>query len=96
LIIKAEELGFQCAGNELKRDPRIAALNAASGMGISKSVHLHGLAIDLLLYKNGKYLENTEDYRELGEWWEKIHPLARWGGRFKDGNHFSFEWEGRK
>lgn len=96
LIIKAKDLGFECVGGELVRDPRIAALNAQSGKGIRNSVHLQGLAIDLHLYKDGKYLSQTEDHRTLGEWWEKQHPLARWGGRFKDGNHYSFEWQGVK
>jgi len=41
-------------------------------------------------------LGDTEAHRELGEWWEKQHPQARWGGRFKDGNHYSFEHEGVK
>lgn len=96
LIDKAFELGYEAAAAEVSRDPRIAALNAASGAGISNSLHLSGLAIDLLLYKGGKYLDQTEDHRPLGEWWEKQHPNCRWGGRFKDGNHYSFTiWEGR-
>jgi hypothetical protein len=27
----------------------------------------------------------------LGEFWEGLHPLCRWGGRFNDGNHYSIE-----
>lgn len=64
---------------------------------MKNSCHHVGLALDLILYDQaGNYLTKTEDYRRLGEWWETLHPLARWGGRFNDGNHFSFEWEGRK
>lgn len=71
-------------------------LRGQVGGGISNSLHNDGLAIDLILYKDGKYLSSSEDYRSLGEWWERLDPLARWGGRFGDGNHFSLEWQGRK
>ena len=56
------------------------------------SLHESGLAQDLDLYKDGVYLTTTEDHRELGEHWEKMHPMCKWGGRFKnvDGNHYSF------
>jgi hypothetical protein len=26
---------------------------------------------------------------EIGEEWERMHQLCRWGGRFGDANHFS-------
>jgi hypothetical protein len=64
------------------------------------SLHELGLAADLLLYKDKKYLTNTTDYQKAGELWECLgieHELPlRWGGRFNDGNHFSFEWLGRR
>ena len=33
----------------------------------------------------------------VGRFWEGLHPLCRWGGRFakRDSNHFSVEWEGK-
>ena len=54
------------------------------------SYHYKRLAIDFNLFKDGKYLTKTEDYRLLGEYWESIG--GTWGGRFKhkDGNHFSY------
>lgn len=64
--------------------------------GIRNSLHGSRLAVDLNLFRNGVFLQRTEDYRELGEWWETQHELARWGGRFGDGNHFSFAHNGRK
>ena len=54
------------------------------------------LAIDLNLFRDGAFLQSSEDHRALGEWWEKQHPLARWGGRFMDGNHYSLEHGGVK
>jgi hypothetical protein len=58
--------------------------------------YLTKLAGDLDLFKDRKYLTKTEDHRELGEFWEKLHPLCRWGGRFGDGNHYSIEHGGTR
>lgn len=66
------------------------------GVGSSKSVHMIRLAIDLNLFKDGMYLADSKYYQEFGEYWKGLHPLCRWGGDFKDGNHFSMEFEGRK
>lgn len=89
LIDQALVLGFTPRLGDAFRDPTVP-------YGHPHSTHRHRLALDLLLDKQGKWLEDTESYRELGEWWEKVHPLARWGGRWGDGNHFSFEWNGVK
>lgn len=64
---------------------------------MKNSLHYEGLAKDLLLYSStGKYLTKTEDYTFLGVFWESLHPLCAWGGRFQDGNHFSIKHGGRK
>ncbi|MEN6622064.1 MAG: M15 family peptidase [Smithella sp.] len=60
------------------------------------SLHYDGLAIDIDLYKDGKYLDKTEDHKVFGEFWESLSPLCCWGGRFKDGNHYSIAYQGRK
>lgn len=60
----------------------------------TNSLHYARLAIDLNLFKNGKFLQQTEDHKELGEFWESIG--GSWGGRFNDGNHYSLEHNGRK
>jgi len=52
------------------------------------SFHYKRLAIDLNLFKGGKFLTETEDHRELGNYWESIG--GTWGGRFEDGNHYSY------
>lgn len=67
-----------------------------TGNGIRNSVHELGLAQDYNLFKDGVYLEGTEAHRQFGEYWEKLHPLNRWGGRWGDGNHYSMEYNGRK
>ncbi len=56
----------------------------------SNSYHNLGLAIDLNLFKDGKYLTNTEDHAELGKFWESLDPLCSWGGQWQDGNHYSY------
>lgn len=63
---------------------------------MKNSLHGKRLAIDLNLFKDGQYLTRTEDHTPLGEYWESLHHLCRWGGRFKDGNHYSMEHNGVK
>lgn len=74
----------------------IAVSNNGKGNGILLSVHRLGLAVDLILYKDGVWCQDAKDYEQFGKWWEESHQLARWGGRFQDPAHFSFVWEGRK
>jgi len=62
---------------------------AKSGHSIN-SYHYRRCAIDLNLFKDGKYLDGTEDHTFLGEFWESLDHLCAWGGRFKDGNHYSY------
>jgi hypothetical protein len=52
------------------------------------SFHYKRLAIDLNLFKDGKYLRSTESHRLLGEFWESIG--GTWGGHWDDGNHYSY------
>jgi len=58
------------------------------------SNHYIRLAIDLNLFKNGSYLTSTKSHELLGLFWESIGGC--WGGRFKDGNHYSLEHGGHK
>lgn len=53
------------------------------------SFHYRKLAIDLNLFKNGRFLRSTKSHEFLGLFWESIG--GTWGGRFgrKDGNHYS-------
>jgi len=55
---------------------------------IKSSFHYKRLAIDLNLFKDGRYLTNTEDHEPLGLFWESIG--GSWGGRWDDGNHYSY------
>ncbi len=87
--------GYRIRQGDGFRDPRAFGKFGEPGpYGKSTSVHKWKLAKDLFLMLGKKYLTKTEDYRDPGEYWETLHPLCRWGGRFKDGNHFSIEHEG--
>lgn len=103
LIDKAFELGFSVTVGDAYRDPRVhGEIGVKMGYGHRKSAHKQRLAIDLNLFKDIDndgdldFIGDTERHLPLGEWWEQQHPLARWGGRFSDGNHYSFEVGGVK
>jgi hypothetical protein len=88
LIQKAGEMGYEVTLGDAYRDPRLHGNpGAKKGYGAANSYHKSRLAIDLNLFRDGKYLSSTEDHRPLGEWWESRG--GTWGGRWKDGNHYS-------
>lgn len=90
------EPGYAATLDWAYRPKEVAQFYADKGVGIRNSLHTEHLAIDINLFKNDDYLKDTHDHLLFGEWWEKQHPLARWGGRWGDGNHYSFEFGGRK
>jgi len=99
LIVWANENGMQLTFGECWRTPEQAKLNAKTGAGISNSLHIERLAIDLNLFVGGVFIDATEGHRRLGEYWKTLHPNCRWGGDFKppsrpDGNHYSFSPDG--
>lgn len=104
LIDHAHELGYELTYGETYRSPEEAKRLAKLGKGIAKSLHTDRLAVDFNLFKNGVWQRSSEAHRPLGEYWESLHPLCRWGGRFTDrkgrpkpdGNHYSMEFQGRQ
>jgi len=58
------------------------------------SLHHIGLAQDIDLFKDGRYLRKTEAHRVLGAYWEQMG--GSWGGRFADGNHYSLQYGKRQ
>lgn len=88
------DIGYQCTLGEAERTKEQAELNAKTGKGIANSLHCKRLAIDLNLFKDGKYLTEKKDYEQAGVFWERLHPDNRWGGRFTklvDSNHFEMQ-----
>lgn len=70
---------------------------------MANSLHYDGLAMDIILTKNGQVLEDSEDHRKYGELWESLDPDCYWGGDGlkkdglkNDGNHYSITMGGRK
>ena len=95
LLQQAEVLGFEVTLGDAYRDPRLhGRVGVRMGYGSARSCHKLRLAIDLNLFKNGKFLQTSDDHRPLGEWWES--QGGTWGGRFNDGNHYSLEHNGVK
>lgn len=95
LIIWAYDNGYELSFGDAYRDPRLhGALGVKAGYGHPRSGHKQRLAVDLNLFKDGAFLQATEDHRPLGEKWESMG--GTWGGRFNDGNHYSLEHEGVK
>lgn len=96
LIQKAAELGYGVTFGDAYRSPQQAAANAASGSGITNSLHCERLAVDLNLFKDGVYITDDHGHRELGAWWKTIGPHYRWGGDFtkRDYNHYSLSPDG--
>ncbi len=71
---------------------------SARARGNAESLHPLKIAGDLNVFIGGVYQRTTAAHEPLGIFWESLHPLARWGGRFKkkDGNHYSLEHRGRR
>jgi hypothetical protein len=66
-------------------------------VGRKNSLHKLKLAIDIDLFdKDLNYLQETEDHRIFGEYWESLHPDCSWGGHFNDGNHYSIKYRGKR
>jgi hypothetical protein len=95
LIAFAYANGYELTFGDAYRDPRLHGMfGVKEGYGAAFSMHKYRLAMDFNLFKDGRYLQRTEDHKPLGEFWESIG--GSWGGRFSDGNHYSLEHEGRK
>ena len=87
LLAKAHTLGFEVRIGHVERCKDCP-------VGRKTSLHKSRLAIDLHLFKDGVYLTETSDHEPLGLYWESIG--GSWGGRFKDGNHYSLTHQGRR
>lgn len=84
---------------------RIAATTSGERVVVTDRVHMEGsphyigLAQDLNLFVGSRWISDGGDPRwtEIGVYWESLHPLCRWGGRFDsvDSNHFSIAHDGK-
>lgn len=90
------ENGYEIIEAEAFRPVWVAEEYARRGKGIKNSVHTKKLARDLFRVVDGAVTWDTAAYAPLGAEWKSRHPLARWGGDFRnrDAVHFSFEHNG--
>lgn len=101
LINFAFSQGWELAIDEARViTPRAAfKLGTQEKILVTDAVHKHnskhhsGLAVDLNLYIDGKWISDGghPTWTVLGEFWESLDPATTWGGRFakRDSNHFS-------
>jgi len=95
LIEYAYQNGYELTFGDAYRDPRLHGhVGEKKGYGATNSLHKQRLAVDFNLFRDGTFLQQTDDHKPLGEYWESLG--GSWGGRFNDGNHYSLEHEGRK
>ena len=95
LLHFAHTRGYEFTLGDAYRDPRVhGEVGVKSSYSAANSVHKLRLAIDLNLFKDGKFLTTTKDHEPLGLYWESLG--GSWGGRFEDGNHYSLEHNGWK
>ena len=94
LIMHVDAIGLVCTLGEALRTPEQAEIYAKEGKGIIDSLHCKKLAIDLQLFSpEGNYITDYKIYEPLGNFWESLNPLNRWGGKFKrvDSDHFEMQ-----
>ena len=96
LLLYMNENGYGFTVGEVYRSPEEARrlynlYKEGKGPRASlSSLHTKGQAVDINLFKDGKYLASIEAHRMFGDWWERQHSHCRWGGRYGDGNHYEF------
>lgn len=98
LIQEADALGYEMTIGEVERSKAQARANAVARIGTSTSLHLVRLAIDLHLFKDGRYITDGEGHTQLGSFWKSLSPDHRWGGDFesRDFNHYSLSPDGKR
>lgn len=101
LVLKAYEMGYEITYGDGYRSPKVFGAfgdRKKGAYGSRNSLHKLKLAHDINLFKDGEYLQETEDHKPLGEWWleQYGHMGAEWGGDKgrNDGNHYSFGHRG--
>lgn len=80
--------GYEVRMGEAQRPVEMQELYVRTGRSKTmNSNHIRKCAIDLHFFKDGVLCYP----KELGDFWENLHPKNSWGGNwknFKDGPHF--------
>lgn len=92
LVLKAEKLGIGLTYGEAKRTKFQQQEYMRTGKTKTmNSNHLRRLAVDFNYFIDGSLTYDKVKLQELGDYWESLNPLNRWGGNFKsftDTPHF--------
>jgi len=97
LIQYIYDSGYTCTFGDAYRSPKAhGGMGEEGPYGRARSAHKQRLAVDLNLFKNGKYLTKTSDHKPFGQYWKGLRADNKWGGEFKspDGNHYSKRYGG--
>ena len=103
LIQHMDIAGYECTFGDAYRSPRShGGMGEKGPYGRATSAHKQRLAVDLNLFKDGKYLTETADYKTMGDYWKALNNSNVWGGDIDfdndgfgdDGNHFSRRYGG--
>ena len=91
LGIEATNRGLKIKLTEWFRSPekQLKLLRAGKTWTLN-SAHIHGLAIDIAIIKDGRYIVDGESYRPLGEYWKELTGI--WGGDWKVKDYCHFEY----
>ena len=84
--------GYEVTFGEAYRHPYLQEMYVKQGKSKTmSSKHVIKLAVDLNLFKGGKYLQDTPSYKPLGQFWKSLDKNNVWGGDWGwDGNHFEY------
>lgn len=92
LIRFAALKGIKLTGGEMYRPPEMQEIYFKKGLSKTKSGnHPKRLAVDFNFFIDNTLMYEHELITELGQYWESLSPLNRWGGafkNFKDTPHF--------
>ena len=81
LIVYAYQNGFELTFGEAFRTNEQQMIYVQTGKSQTmNSNHLRRLAIDFNIFKDGNLTYKWEDIKPLGDYWESLHTLNRWGG----------------
>jgi hypothetical protein len=83
LIIFAAFKGFTLTAGEMYRPPEMQKIYFDQGKS-KTMLSLHGkrLAIDFNFFVDGVLTYDFEKIKIMGDYWESLSPLNRWGGDF--------------
>lgn len=84
LIQFATEQGWTVTAGEVWRTSDQQAIYLRQGKTKTlQSNHLRRLAIDLNFLKNGQPCWDKDQIAPIGDYWQSLNELNRWGGYFK-------------